>query len=114
MFGIGRDFQQCLRAGSEQQVVEQPRIIQGQRIEFVRRGEHDMKVVGGEKFAFVGCQPAFARLRLALWAVPIAAGVVRDGLMAALGTGIDMAAQRCGAAALNRSKRLELLKVEAL
>jgi len=73
-----------------------------------------MKVVGCQKLAFTSGQPAFARLRLALRAVPVTAGVVRDGLMAALRTGIDMAAQRSRAAALNRPKGFELLKVEAL
>ena len=34
VFGIGRDLQQGLRAGGEQQVVEQPRVVQGQHIEF--------------------------------------------------------------------------------
>src|SRR5438132_7353108 len=113
MFGIGRDFQQCLRAGSEQQVVEHGRIVQGQYIEFVWRGEHDMEVGGGEKLAFAGSKPALARLRLALRAVPVAARVVGDGLAAALRTGSDVAAQRGRAAALNRRKGFALLKVAA-
>src|ERR1700691_4449805 len=46
--GTARYFQQCLCAGGEQQVVEQTRVVQRQYIEFVRHGEHDMKVAGGK------------------------------------------------------------------
>ena len=63
-------------AGGEQQVVEQTRVLQGQHIEFVRHSEHDMEVTGGQEFALAGRQPAFARLRLALGAVPVSARVV--------------------------------------
>src|SRR5438552_11379006 len=74
----------CLRSmaisskvsGGEQQVVEQTRVLQGQHIEFVRHSEHNMEVAGGQEFAFASRQPALARLRLALGAVPISARVV--------------------------------------
>ena len=68
VFVIDGDLQQGLRAGSEQQVVEQTRVLQGQHIEFVRHSEHDMEVAGGQEFALAGRQPALARLRLALGA----------------------------------------------
>ena len=80
--GIGCDFQQGLCAGSEQQIVKQTRVFQGQHIEFVRQGEHDMEIAGVEEFAFSSCQPALAGLRLTLGAVPIATRVVGDGLIA--------------------------------
>jgi len=71
VFGIDGDLQQGLSAGGEQQVVEQTRVLQGQHIEFVRHCEHDMEVAGGQEFTFASRQPALARLRLALGAVPI-------------------------------------------
>src|SRR5579872_3638445 len=111
VFGIARYFQQCLCTGSEQQVVKHSWVVQREHIEFVRHGEYYMKVAGGEKLALAICEPMFARLRLALRTMPVAAGVIRDGLVTALRTGIDVAAQRSCAAALNGPKGLELLKV---
>jgi hypothetical protein len=51
VFGIGRDLQQGLRAGSEQQIVEQTRVVQGQHIEFMGHSEHNMEVAGGQEFS---------------------------------------------------------------
>src|ERR1017187_7551248 len=72
-----------------------------------------MEVAGGKKFAFASRQPALARLRLALGAVPVSARVVRDGLMPAARAGIAMAAERCGATVQNGAKGFELLKAKA-
>src|ERR1019366_3869706 len=113
VFAIDGDLQQGLRAGGEQQVVEQTWVLQGQHVEFVGHSEHDMEVTGGQQFAFAGRQPALASLRLALGAVPVSVRVVRDGLMTAARAGIAMTAERCGAAALNGAKRFELLKAKA-
>src|SRR5258708_3177541 len=111
--GIGRDLQQGLRAGSEQQIVEQTRVVQGQYMEFMGHSEHNMEVAGGQEFSLAGRQPTLARLRLTLGAVPISARVVRDDLMSAAQAGIPVTAQCCGAGALNGTKRFELLKVKA-
>jgi len=113
VFGIGRDLQQGLRAGSEQQVVEQTRVVQGQHVEFMRHSEHNMEVAGGQEFSLAGRQPTLARLGLALGAMPISARVVRDGLISAAQARIPVTTQCCGAAALNGTKRFELLKVKA-
>src|SRR5215475_469441 len=102
-----------LRASREQQIVEQTWVVQGQDIQLVRHGKHDMEVVGGQKFSFSGRQPALARLCLALWAVAISAGVIGDVLVATLRARIHVATQRCGAASLNSTKGFMLLKVEA-
>src|SRR6266403_1662301 len=83
VYGIGRDLQQRLRAGSEQQVVEQTRVVQGQHMEFMGHSEHHMEVAGGQEFSLAGRQPTLARLDLAL------------------------------GAALNGTKRFELLEVKA-
>ena len=111
--GSRATFNNVCALGGKQQVVKYARVVQRQHIEFVRHGEHDVEVDGGEKLALASCEPVFARLRLALRAMPIAAGVIRDGPVTALGTSINMAAQRSRAAALNGAKGLELLKVEA-
>ena len=61
VFGIGRDLQQGLRAGSEQQVVEQTWVVQGQHVEFMGHSEHNMEVAGGQEFSLAGRQPTLAR-----------------------------------------------------
>ena len=60
--GSACNFQQCLCAGSEQEVVERFSVLQRQHIEFVRHGEHDVEVAGGEQLALACCEPVFARL----------------------------------------------------
>jgi hypothetical protein len=112
VFGIDGDLEQGLRAGGEQQVVEQTRIFQGQYVEFVGHREHDVEVAGGQEFAFAGRQPALARLRLALGTVSVSARVIRDDLMTAARAGIPVAAECSGATALNGTKRFALLKVK--
>ena len=79
VFGVACYFQQCLCAGGKQQVAKHSRVVQRQYIEFVRHGEYDMKVAGGEKLAFASCEPLFARLHLAFRTMPVAARVTRDG-----------------------------------
>src|SRR5467141_3133968 len=74
VFGIGRDLQQGLRAGSEQQIVEQTRVVQGQYMEFMGHSEHNMEVAGGQEFSLAGRQPTLARLGLTLGTVPISTG----------------------------------------
>src|SRR5260370_3228500 len=54
-----------------------------------------MEVAGGQKFCSARGDPPFPSSRLTLWAVPIAATVIRDGAMSTAGALIDMAAE-CG------------------
>ena len=78
----------------------------------MRQGENDVEVRNAEEF-FLSCgEPALASLCLALGTVPVSAGVVRDGLITALRTLIDVAAQRSGAAASDRPQHTQLLIVQ--
>src|SRR5271169_975422 len=61
VFAIDSDLEQSLSAGGEQQVVEQTRVFQGQHVEFVGHGEHDMEITGGQEFSLAGRHPALAR-----------------------------------------------------
>src|SRR5215469_15438548 len=79
----------------------------------MRHREHDMEIVGGQKFAFPCRQPAFPSLCLALGTVSVSARVVGDGLIIAARALVAMSTQGRGAAALNGTKGFELLKVEA-
>ena len=106
VLGITGNLDGCRRAGGEQQIVEQARVLQCQHVEFVRHGEDHVKVTGGQQLLFPCGEPALAGLGLTLRAMPITAGVIGDGrwtiasFLAALGTRIEMASQlRCTAVA---------------
>ena len=94
-------------------MVKLPRVVLRQEVKFVGDSEDHVKVSGSQQFLFPGGEPAFPRLGLALWAVPVAALVIRDGLKSALGAGIEVASERGRAAVLKGSEGFELLEVEA-
>ena len=60
MAGIAGDFEQGLGAGTEQQAIDDLLVLQGQRGEPTRKGEDDMDVGGGQKFAAARLQPTVA------------------------------------------------------
>jgi hypothetical protein len=62
-----------------------------------------MEVRHVEQFGLTVLQPLGAGQTLALWAVPVAAGVVGNPLMAAFAAALDVAAERCGAAVFDRA-----------
>ena len=52
-------------------MVKVSRILECQRVEFVRYGEHDVEVAGVEQFLLPRLEPSLASLRLALRATAI-------------------------------------------
>jgi hypothetical protein len=52
VFGISGHFEQGLSTGGEQQIVEETWVVQGQHVQFVGYGEHNMEVVDGQKLSF--------------------------------------------------------------
>ena len=80
----------------------------------MRNSEYHMEVRHAEHFSFARSEPALARLRLAFWAVAITAAVIRDGLVAAAWTIIDMSAQSRSAALSDGAQHLQLLIAEML
>jgi hypothetical protein len=76
----------------EEQVVDHPFVVQRESREGVREGEDDMGVPDRQQLAFTLGEPLIARVRQALWAVPIATRVEGDGAMPAGGTAIEMPA----------------------
>lgn len=106
---LGRDFQHGRGAGTKQQIVHHPRVVPTEGVPLMRQGEYDVEVGDAEEF-FLSCgEPALASLCLALGTVPVPAGVIRDGLMTALRTLIDVAAQRGRPAASDRAQHTQLL-----
>src|SRR5579863_6238357 len=71
-----------------------------------------MEVAHGQQLLLTGGKPLVARSRLALRAMPVTTGIIRDGLRAAARTLISMAAQRCGAAACNGLEHFDVLPVQ--
>src|SRR5258708_14486015 len=74
-----------------------------------------MDVARREKFSLTCCDPAFPSRGLTLWAMPISAGVVRDGgPMPAAGAVIEMTAECGGATGRNGLQRLAGSPVDPL
>jgi len=72
MSGIAGDFEQRFGTGLEQQTVDDLLVLQGQRGEPPRKGEDDMDVGGGQKFAAARLQPLVTSVGLTLGTVSIA------------------------------------------
>jgi hypothetical protein len=71
-----------------------------------------MKVRQVEQLLFPAGKPSLACLRLTLWAMPVPAGVEREGRMTAPGAVIERAAQSRRTAALNGAQHFQLLIAE--
>jgi len=109
MFGVPRHLQKRFCAGPQQQTIDDLFILQGQRCQLRRQGEHDMDVGRGEQFAPSCLDPAFASARLTLWAMAIATTVVRDGgTMSATDAFIDVTAESGGATARDGQQDLDM------
>src|SRR5271169_7084384 len=85
--------------GAIEQIVEQPLVLQYQSRQRMRQRENHVEVRHGQQFGRARREPFCARVSLALRAVPIAARVERDGLMATADALVAMTTQCRGAAA---------------
>ena len=92
-FGIGGDLLQGLGGGLEQEAVDLPRVLQGDRAERRRERKDDVKIFDGQQFRLPGLHPLRGGGGLALGAVAVAARVVGDLLMAAVVALLDVSAQ---------------------
>jgi len=112
MGGIARDLQQGFGAGPEQQTVDEFPVLESQCSQLRRQGEDDVDIGRGQQFTTTRRDPAFARTRLTLGAVPVATAVVGDPPMAAVFASLDMTAKGCRAAMLDRRHDLEMLEAQ--
>ena len=83
VLGVGRNFEHGLRAGAEEQIVEQAWMALTERVQLVGQGKDDVEVGHAEQILFAPCQPALACLGLALRTVAVATGVIGNGLVVA-------------------------------
>jgi hypothetical protein len=103
MGGIGGDGAQRLRRSPEQDVVDHRLVLERDGGDLVRQREDHMEVRHGQQLGPAVLEPLCAGERLALGAVSVTTRVVRDGLMAAAVTPLDVTAERGGAAAFDRA-----------
>jgi hypothetical protein len=112
VLGRARNVEERRGTCLEEEVVHHPFVLQRESREGVWESEDDMGVPDRQQLTFTLGEPLIARVRQALWAVPIATRVERDGAMAAGGTAVEMSAQGGGPAALDRAKHTEVLRGE--
>lgn len=112
MLAIGRDGEHRLRRRLEQQVVDERLVLERYVGDLGRQGEHDVEVADRKQIGLAFGKPCPCRRALALWAVPIAAGVVGDLPPAAVLAGLDVTAEGRSAAVLDRRHHLQLRQAQ--
>ena len=108
VLGVGRDGDQGFGGGFEQQVIDDRFVLVGDVGDRSRQGEDDMEIGHRQQLSSAVGEPLLGSGGLALWAMPIATGVVRDAQVGAGFAALDMTAQRRRSAALDRRHDLEL------
>jgi len=112
VLGVGGDRGQGLGRGLEQQVIDDGLVLVGDIGDGRRQCEHDMIVRHRQQIGLARRQPLLCRRPLALRAMPVATGVVRDGRIGAVLAARDMTTERRRAAVLDRRHHLELAEAD--
>ena len=112
VLGIGGDREHRLGRGAEQEVVDHRLVLIGDVGDLGRQREDDMEVADRQQIGFARGEPVPCRRALAFGAMPVAAGVVGDAAVAAVLARLDMAAERGGAAGLDRRHHLQLAEAQ--
>ena len=98
MLGVSRNGAQRLSGSSEQNVVDDLLVLQGNGGDGLRYGEDHVKILGVEKLGSAVFQPLGASERLAFWAVAITTTIVADPLVVTAIAVLDMTTKcRCAA-----------------
>ena len=105
-------FDESLRSGFEQQLVEDLLIAQRYRTQVFRHRKHHVEVGYRQEVAAPGLQPVFLVQRLALGAVPVAARIVRYPQSSAVVAFVHVATQLSGPAHLYGSHCPQLLQAQ--
>ena len=71
--GMASQFEHGRGAGTVEQIVEQPLVLENKSGERMRQRKDDVEVWHGQQFGRARCQPFCARVPLALGTVPVAA-----------------------------------------
>ena len=110
VLGIGRDRQQRLGRGLEQERIDRRLVLVGDGADRRRQGEDDVVVGDRQELGLARGQPGGRRPPLALRAVAVAAGVVGDAGMGAVFTSLDVTAERGRAAGFDRRHDAQLAR----
>jgi hypothetical protein len=105
---IGKDLEQCGGAGLKEQGEQLSLVLPDQRHKLMWDAEDEMIVAHRQQFLLTLLKPLVARSGLTLGAVPVAAGVIRDGFVPAVYARIAMTAEGSGAAARDGIEHLAL------
>ena len=89
---IGRDSEQSLGGGAEENAVDHRGVIKRDAGNLFRHGEDHVKIFHRQQFGLAAFQPFCPFRVLTLGAMPVAAGVIRDTREVALAAAFDMAA----------------------
>src|SRR5258708_20239152 len=108
VLGVSGNLDESLGATAEQQRVNHFLVLESERRQFVGQSEVHVGIVRRQEFGAARRQPAVACLALAFRAVPVAAGIVGDGSMAAVGTLIEMATHGGSAASCDRDEHFNV------
>ena len=110
MLWIGGDGQHRLRCRLEQQIIDRRLVLEGDGGDLGRQREHAMEIADRQQVGLARFEPDARGGALARGAVPVAAAVIGDPPVAAVGAGLDMTAH-CGRTALfDRRYDLELVQ----
>src|SRR6202171_6403139 len=78
MLGVGGDGEQSLGSNVEQQAIDHGLVLIGEVGDRRRQRKDHMVVLDRQQIGLARVEPALGRAALALWAVPVATGVVGD------------------------------------
>jgi len=112
--GIASHFEKSFRTDTKQQAIDEFLVLQRQGCQLRRKREDHVNVARREEFLLTRGNPTVAGSGLTLRAVPVSAGVVRDGAMSAAGALIDMTAESGGATTRNGQQHFDVLPAEPL
>ena len=113
MLGVGSNLQQRGRTGLEKQLEENLLVLPNEWDQCAWDAEDQVVVIHRQQLLLASGQPLVPRVGLALRAMTIPAGIIRDGLMAAAVALIAVSTQCCGPASLGRVEHLYLWPGEA-
>jgi hypothetical protein len=108
MLRIGGNGDQRLGRSPEQEVVDDGLVLERDGADRRRQGEHDVIVGNRQEFRLALGEPLARRRALALWTMPVAAGIIGDAFMRAVLATLDVSAERRGPATLDRRHHLQL------
>src|ERR1700730_18637154 len=108
MFGIGGDLQEGFGRGSKEHAVNGPLVLKSHGRDHLRQREDDVKVLDRQQLGGALVEPRRAGCALALRAMTIAAGTIRDCAVAAAVALFDVATERGGATDCDVAQRFLL------